>query len=308
MKLEYSRPEKHGNYGDDLNEWIWERLLPGVLDDNPAVVLLGIGTILSRWFTDTLPPQSRKIVLGSGGGKAGGAPDLGPLWHVYGVRGPLTAAYSNLSPEQILTDPAMLLRDLPEFSSLGQRAGIGFMPHIWSLKHWNWEKTAHELGLEYIDPRADSKMTTRRIATLDGLITEAMHGAIVADAFRTPWAAVSISPNFESSKWCDWAGSLGMPMTFHHIPYVFRGASRNGIQIIKTGIKTALHRSGLQRRELTRYQSSQYEIDEMKVRLRKLIQNPPFQLSDDARLQQALARTYDAIGKLRDDISRGVFA
>jgi succinoglycan biosynthesis protein ExoV len=45
-----------------------------------------------------------------------------------------------------------------------------------------------------------------------------MHGAILADAFRVPWIAVSSSRSINSFKWNDWARSLGVTYAPKHIP------------------------------------------------------------------------------------------
>jgi len=308
MKLEYSRPGKFGNYGDDLNEWFWDEIAPGLTDDDPSTVLLGMGTIFSRWYTDTLPAKSRKVLIGSGGGKAGGAPTLDDTWHVYGVRGPLTASYSGLPHDKILTDPAMLLRDLPAFKNLGPRKGIGFMPHIWSLDAWDWQKVAEDLGLIFINPRDEAKETTRRIGRLEGLITEAMHGAIVGDALRTPWVAVRIAPGFETSKWSDWAGSLNMAMHFHSLRDLHRQPAGSPVQTLKRVAKSTLQQVGVNVGSIARPASNRWEVEQVRKDLSKLIKNPPYQLSEDSSLNAALNRMRDALGLLQADKQKGIFA
>jgi succinoglycan biosynthesis protein ExoV len=307
VKLEYSRPDPLKNFGDDLNEWFWDEVCPGLVDEDDSTILLGMGTIFSRWFTDRLPANSRKIVLGSGGGKEGGPPVLDSSWSVYGVRGPLTASYSDLDPGLVLTDPAMLLRTLPAYAPAEKREGIGFMPHIWSDRNWDWRRSVEELGLVYISPRDDARETIRRIGGLRGLITEAMHGAIVADALRTPWLAVGISPKFESSKWCDWGGALGVPIHFHSIP-ALRGTSWPRLAVLmRANLKLYGDRFRGQSKAPAGRPSSNLEIAEMQYRMRDLMENGNFQLSDERRLDAAIERTVEAIQRLKRDKDAGKF-
>jgi succinoglycan biosynthesis protein ExoV len=42
------------------------------------------------------------------------------------------------------------------------------------------------------------------------LLTEGLHGAIVADAFRIPWTAIKSSPALLDFKWEDWCRSIGI--------------------------------------------------------------------------------------------------
>ena len=308
MKLEYSRPANNsGNFGDDINEWFWNESLPGALDEDDSVILLGMGTILSRWFTDKLPLKSKKIVIGSGGGKKGGPPILDGLWHVYGVRGPLTASYSNLPSEMILTDPAMLITRMDIGQLNSSQRGVGFMPHIWSVDQWNWRETCKQLGLTYLDPRADSKETIRAIASLERVVTEAMHGAIVADAVRTPWVAVSIADAFEPSKWCDWAGSLGLAIRFYSLPYL-SGPSVSGLQPwAKSQIKNVLAHTGYGRQAGYRPNSNRWTSQHARQKLHELAFKTEPQLSEDAQLNRALDRLDSALDRLKRDMASGVF-
>jgi succinoglycan biosynthesis protein ExoV len=43
------------------------------------------------------------------------------------------------------------------------------------------------------------------------VVTEAMHGAIVADTLRIPWIPVVCSPEIATFKWRDWTASLDLP-------------------------------------------------------------------------------------------------
>ena len=75
------------NFGDDLNPWLWRRLLAGYLSDDAPTLLTGIGTILN----DRVPKASETLVFGSGVGFGGGLPQVDASWTIYCVRGPLSA-------------------------------------------------------------------------------------------------------------------------------------------------------------------------------------------------------------------------
>ena len=54
-----------------------------------------------------------------------------------------------------------------------------------------------------------------RIARADLVVSESMHGAIVADAFGVPWIPIAISHHFNSFKWGDWADSVEVPLVIN---------------------------------------------------------------------------------------------
>lgn len=302
MKLSYYRMPA-GNFGDDLNEWFWDRLAPGLIDGHGEDTLIGIGTILQTKFTDKLPPDARKHVLGAGAGSKGKLPILGQDWKIHGVRGPLTASYFDLPADRVVGDPAMLVGRFTELLADKPRAGTGFMPHVWSLKDWDWQASCERLGLVFVDPRADSKATVRQISSLDRLLTEAMHGAIVADGMRVPWVAISLSQRFEPSKWCDWAGSLGIDLNFRQVPrLVGRGASRS--DVMRCWAKTVAMELGLKVNHLQPSFSTRRDIATSERVLAELARSAPTQLSSDARLGALTQRFMDRLARLREAVGR----
>lgn len=211
MKLGYYKGEVP-NFGDELNPWLWDRLLPaGFLDDDPTELFIGIGSIL--W--DNWPRASLKHVIGSGYGGYTAAPDLHDgSWNVVFVRGPRTAERLGLPPQTAICDSAILLRttDLPEPAG---GIDIGFMPHFESLQRGFWAEACRLAGIRLIDPRGDVETVLSEIRGCRMLVTEAMHGAIVADAVRTPWVAVRPIHGSNSDKWLDWAEALDLSLRPH---------------------------------------------------------------------------------------------
>jgi succinoglycan biosynthesis protein ExoV len=200
-----------GNFGDDLNRWMWKRLIDCPLDQEDGMLVLGIGTVISRKF---IPARERYIVMSSGVGYDAPPEDFGDSrWTVLSVRGPLTAEALGLPPETAIIDGAALLRLLPECEPLpeDQRAGIAFMPHYESLHTGNWEEVCKMAGFEFLDPREDSEVTVQRIRKSKLVIADAMHAAIVADSLRVPWIPVVTSPQSSTFKWLDWTLSLELP-------------------------------------------------------------------------------------------------
>lgn len=75
----YHWESHHGNFGDDLNLWLWDFLLPGLRDVHEDVMLVGVGTVLNDVL---LPAKQRKLVIGSGYGY-GAVPDISTEFWIY---------------------------------------------------------------------------------------------------------------------------------------------------------------------------------------------------------------------------------
>jgi succinoglycan biosynthesis protein ExoV len=299
VKLIYYKDPK-GNFGDDLNPWLWERLVPGMVDDDPDHLLLGLGTILEPWFDKDLDPAAIKIVVGSGAGMSVPALALDPSWKVYCVRGPLTASYLGLDYRYAATDPAMCLRDLfvaDKPADAGTRR-VGFMPHHSSVRIWDWKKTCELAGLDYIDPHGEPIATLNQIAGLRLVLTEAMHGAIVADALRVPWFPLQINPINYVGKWHDWAASIRTPIHFKPLPFLSDPLHDSSLgALLKGGIRQA----GYQLRR----GSSRRQASEAVSLLEQYAAHYEPYLSSDRDLDDAIGRFHVALDQLTGDWRAG---
>ena len=72
-------------------------------------------------------------------------------------------------------------------------------------------------------PVAKPRSVIRAIAQSRLVIAESMHAAILADAFRVPWIAVSTSHSINSFKWQDWAATVNVAYKPYHVPVSTRG-------------------------------------------------------------------------------------
>jgi succinoglycan biosynthesis protein ExoV len=201
------------NFGDELNDVLWPEYFGPFLSDDDEVVFAAIGTVLSP----ELGKDGKVIVFGSGCGYER-TPDLGAHWRFYFVRGPLSAKLLQLNARMAITDPAILLAD--RRPKIARDKAISFMPHWETSLSPLWRAACEMANIRYIDPLAPVPEICDQLAGSSLVIAEAMHGAIVADAFRIPWIPVSTSRRFNLFKWRDWTLSLGLSATVHSLPRI----------------------------------------------------------------------------------------
>jgi succinoglycan biosynthesis protein ExoV len=84
------------------------------------------------------------------------------------------------------------------------------MPHYNSVLYSCWPDICARNGLIFVDAHWPVASVIEHIGRARLVITEAMHGAIVADTLRIPWVPVSCSPAVLPFKWIDWTESLDL--------------------------------------------------------------------------------------------------
>ena len=213
MKL-YAYRGVEPNFGDELNHLVWPHLLPGVFDEDPTTLFLGVGSILF----DDHPVNARKVVMGAG---FGGYTDLPNIhdgsWDIHFVRGPQTASLLGIDPALALADAGILIRTVIE-KPKRTPTQVSFMPHLSSLWRGHWPQACALANMTLIDPRSDVNHILDQMMASSVVIAEAMHGAIIADALRVPWIAALPLENMNRMKWLDWTQSLEIdyqPVSLH---------------------------------------------------------------------------------------------
>lgn len=221
------------NFGDALNPLIFNHFLPGFFDKNPDQLFVGIGTILGLFKGDE---RTQKIIVFSSGYGAGHEDIYGPAPHIdqrYDViclRGPLTARHLRQDPSLAVSDGALLLNHMP-FEPVEKQFDYAYMPHHVSESIFSgWREITEKAGFHYISPESDVSTVIEHIRkTRKVLLTETMHGAIVADVFRIPWIPVKSSAHINPFKWNDWALTLDLEIHFNRIKSLFNDKNINKI-------------------------------------------------------------------------------
>lgn len=212
MKIYYYK-HPFGNVGDDLNAWLWPKLMPNLFtgyryhggstdESDTQPIFIGIGTLLN----EQVPKNCRKAVLGAGAGYGD------PIHHTnakyYAVRGPLTAHRLNLDLKLAITDGAALISTL-ERPRVQVKHKVSIIPHHGSSEESNrWEAIAEKLNINFINPAGQPDEVIDEILASELIVTEAMHGAILADTLRVPWIPYLTTHGRHEFKWKDWCASL----------------------------------------------------------------------------------------------------
>ena len=282
MRLFYWEAHDGGpnNFGDALNPWLWPRELGTLLDGMDGTWLVGIGSLLGD--VRPFPHEGLRLVVGAGAGY-GAPPVLDANWRVYAVRGPRTAALMNLPAEAAACDPAILVRRHFHPDEGRPRSGVALMLH-WRSANEAWRAMAEDLGWSYVDPRAAVETVMGTIAGAELLVTEALHGAIVADALRVPWIPIRSTGEILAFKWQDWCSSVGLKYRPARVRQLYDGHAPGAGRAARAAVKRVL----------------------VKSRIREIAGHRPF-LSTGEQLDRAAARLDAALDRLREDATRGEF-
>ena len=208
--ISYSRSGKFSNFGDDLNLWLWPKLLPDILDNDSNFLFVGIGTLINN--NNVIPNAEKIAIFSTGVGYGKGTPKPDASWKIYCLRGPLSAKALGLPEELAITDGALLIRKLKECFTRQVKYKFSYMPHFEFAERnsLSWESVCRKIGFQFIDPRWEVDKVLEALSETEVLLTEAMHGAIVADALRIPWIPICTHTTILPFKWKDWCTSVGL--------------------------------------------------------------------------------------------------
>ena len=295
MKLYYWKPSKgQGNFGDNLNLWLWERLLPHVLDEDETVAFIGIGTLINDLLPHYTPIARKRVIFSTGVGYGNGkAPIIDDSYKIYCLRGPLSAQKLELPPELAVTDGAVLVRRI--FNPTSKKLyKYSYMPHH-QLASEAWKTLCEKLEFGYVDPTWPTEKVLNAIGQTEVLLTEAMHGAIVADALRVHWIPIiSDSATILNSKWKDWCLSVGLEYEPKKIKRL----------ILRTSDKKDILSSA---RKVKHSIQNLWQNQSVSLQFRNIIKQSNPYLSSDSKIEELTNELEIRLDRFKQDYKSGMF-
>ncbi|MBK8457918.1 MAG: polysaccharide pyruvyl transferase family protein [Phyllobacteriaceae bacterium] len=169
------------NFGDDINPDFFERISGKrirLTRRRDRLHFLGIGSILAK-------ATGASTVLGSGFLVPSDSTPTMPR-AVVALRGALSRAALSSADDTLLGDPLALADRL--IARPARRRGIAYVPHCRNAER---AKRLFADSIAVIDPRRPPLDVIADIAASEAVISQSLHGLIVADAFGVPnlWAA-----------------------------------------------------------------------------------------------------------------------
>jgi succinoglycan biosynthesis protein ExoV len=143
------------------------------------------------------------------------------------------------------------------------------------------------MGFAYIDPRWSTEQVLAALSETEILLTEAMHGAIVADALRVSWIPIRTTSKILAFKWQDWCQSVGLEYTPH--------------RVLKLEDPTA---------KLSLYAAARYQlkIQVAATQLGWIAGRVRPTLSNEQRLDRLTSEVWQRLQQFQQDLAEGRFA
>ncbi|NER81708.1 MAG: polysaccharide pyruvyl transferase family protein [Leptolyngbya sp. SIO1D8] len=306
----YKRRDRVANFGDELNTWLWQQYLPEAIAQEDDSVLVGLGTLLNNLLPQRLGNPEKVFIFSTGAGYEKPLQSIRQNWHIYCVRGPLTAKHFNLPGDLAITDGGILLRRLVSPQPSSASASVAFIPHVHHATFARdvWKSVCQTVGFRYIDPTWPVEQVISAIQNSKLLLAEAMHGAITADALGVPWIPLTTSPRVLSFKWQDWCASIQQPYRPAYLPPLTPQYPRYG-RGLRSGRRSAWHWGWTLAQGNGTLSSAQMvgqskiQIDRLATILEKIATKRRPILSDRTHLETLTQALEEKLAQLRQDAS-----
>lgn len=174
--------------------------------------MVAVGSLLPH----TLPalvnaPRDVRPVLWGTGCIGPGDGSLLRRVDIAALRGPITASLMAQAPATPFGDPGIFAADLLK-TRPALTGRIGLVPHWTQADDGEIADLVRDLDLQLIDPRTgDAISVIRQIAACRFILTNSLHGMIVADSLGVPneWLNPAGIHSFATLKFLDYAASVG---------------------------------------------------------------------------------------------------
>jgi len=191
------------NFGDDINPFFFEKVCGrGVrfAADRRRLHILGVGSILEM-------ANAWSIVCGSGFLTRPRRPPPLPA-ELVAVRGEFSRAAFDHADDVLVGDPLVLVDAI--VAPVEKRHSVGLIPHVRSIDEW---RSRNKRGIHLVDPAGDPWEVVRDIASCDVVLSQSLHGLIIADTFGVPnvWVAPTDAMTGGPFKFEDYFSTLDRP-------------------------------------------------------------------------------------------------
>jgi succinoglycan biosynthesis protein ExoV len=230
MKL-ISYKDKKGNFGDDLNDWLWPKIFgEKFFTKNDEIAFFGIGSILISGsnYMEEAEKYTKKVIFGTGVRSIEQSFDFDESWDISFLRGPFSSYIASGNCTNYISDSAYFISLLPNYNKYinsKKKFKVSVVPYYKTLDALDWETCCENLGWNLIKPTGNNvENFIQQIAESEYVICEAMHGAIIADALRIPWKRLKFQAHIlegevvSEFKWNDWLYSIDIKS---HNPILF---------------------------------------------------------------------------------------
>lgn len=190
------RPREGFNLGDEITSFLLENLFEREhqLSSFPNAELLSTGSTLSiAWDRPEHGKRVRPLNVVGSGCMYPTSLDIPDYMKVWSVRGHLTRlAINGTSAASIdltttVGDPGLLLSRANIDLQYTKTTRIGYIPHFQKIDTDETRLILETLDAELIDFRTNNfSNTVSRMASCDIIVSQALHGIIIADSFRIP--------------------------------------------------------------------------------------------------------------------------
>lgn len=205
-----------GNFGDDLNPWLWKQVLGDFENYRDDLDFIGIGSILD----ERIKSDNAKVVFGSG--VRDFQLDISTIskLDILFVRGPISSVVTRTNT--YISDAAYALRLLPK-KTYTKKYKLSIVPYFRHANQFNWRMFERITGIHVILPTQEVERVIDEINASEQILASAMHGAILADIYRVPWMRVKFSKHGSESaltseiKWTDWLLSIDLEKAPTHV-------------------------------------------------------------------------------------------